>query len=271
MSRQSIGQRATKRGSAKAKSREQKAASNAIAAVKERRPPTAAEQQAITAAQRAQEKRPQPIAVAVTETSYIPHSDLTGWRAQLRETFGTGSQDFALKQLIYVADAVGAKPGEKPTEGRINSALAAISGIGPKDEIEAMLAVQMASTHAAAMTLLSRIYHAEQIPQLDANGNMAIKLLRTFAVQTEVLAKLRRGGEQTVRVEHVHVHAGGQAVVGNVNTPLGQTGGGGQVQNNEQPYETKEQGARALAFAPGSPVWSANAPRDRVQGEGGER
>jgi hypothetical protein len=32
----------------------------------------------------------------------------------------------------------------------------------------------------------------------------------------EALAKLRRGGEQTVRVEHVHVHEGGQAIVGNV-------------------------------------------------------
>jgi hypothetical protein len=78
------------------------------------------------------------------------------------------------------------------------------------------------------------------------------------------------GGQDFKRVEHVHVHAGGQAVVGNVSTPLGQAGGGGQVQNSEQPYETKEQ-ARALAFAPGSPVWGQDAPRDRVQGEGSER
>ena len=35
-------------------------------------------------------------------------------------------------------------------------------------------------------------------------------------VKIEVLAKLRRGGEQTVRVEHVHVHSGGQAVAGHV-------------------------------------------------------
>ena len=35
---------------------------------------------------------------------------------------------------------------------------------------------------------------------------MAIKLLRTYTAQLEALAKLRRGGEQTVRVEHVHVH-----------------------------------------------------------------
>ena len=41
-----------------------------------------------------------------------------------------------------------------------------------------------------------------------------MKLLRTFTVQIEALAKLKRGGEQTVRVEHVHVYPGGQAIVG---------------------------------------------------------
>jgi hypothetical protein len=29
---------------------------------------------------------------------------------------------------------------------------------------------------------------------------------------------LRVGGEQNIRVEHVHVHEGGQAIVGAVNT-----------------------------------------------------
>jgi hypothetical protein len=32
----------------------------------------------------------------------------------------------------------------------------------------------------------------------------------------EVLRRLRNGGSQFVRVEHVHVHEGGQAVIGNV-------------------------------------------------------
>jgi hypothetical protein len=114
-----------------------------------------------------------------------------------------------------------------------------------------------------------RAMQAEQIPQLEANGNMAITLLRTFAVQTEALVKQRRGGEQTVRVEHVHVHAGGQAVVGIVNSHWTWRGWG-QVQISE-PYETKDQSARALAFAPGSPVWSANATRDTVPVESGQR
>ena len=42
------------------------------------------------------------------------------------------------------------------------------------------------------------------------------KLTRTFTTQMEVLKRYRSKGDQKVIVEHVHVHDGGQAVVGNV-------------------------------------------------------
>jgi hypothetical protein len=35
-------------------------------------------------------------------------------------------------------------------------------------------------------------------------------------MQVEVLRRLRHGTGQYVRVEHVHIHEGGQAVIGNV-------------------------------------------------------
>ena len=62
-------------------------------------------------------------------------------------------------------------------------------------------------------------------------GNLAVKLMRTFALQAEALAKLKRGGEQRVKVEHLHVHSGGQAIVGNV-----QTGGGVPAKTEDQPH-----------------------------------
>ena len=60
-------------------------------------------------------------------------------------------------------------------------------------------------------------------------------------MQVEALAKLRRGGEQTVRVEHVHVYPGGQAVVGNV-THHGRpgVGGGSKMCNNPMDLRTSE-------------------------------
>jgi hypothetical protein len=49
-----------------------------------------------------------------------------------------------------------------------------------------------------------------------AFGSAAARLMRAFATQVEVLRRLRNGGQQFVRVEHVHVNDGGQAVIGNV-------------------------------------------------------
>jgi hypothetical protein len=44
----------------------------------------------------------------------------------------------------------------------------------------------------------------------------AARLLKAFATQMEALRRLRNGGSQFVRVEHVHVNEGGRAIVGNV-------------------------------------------------------
>jgi hypothetical protein len=51
-------------------------------------------------------------------------------------------------------------------------------------------------------------------------ASAAARLLRAYVAQVEVLRRLRNGGSQFVRVEHVHVHEGGQAVVGNVRSPV---------------------------------------------------
>ena len=46
----------------------------------------------------------------------------------------------------------------------------------------------------------------------------AARLLRAYATQVEALRRLRHGGSQTLRVEHVHVNEGGQALIGNVSS-----------------------------------------------------
>jgi hypothetical protein len=109
-----------------------------------------------------------------------------------------------------------------------------MAGIAPRNETEAMLAAQMVAVPAAAIAALRRLKGAEMIPQLDANGNLANKLLRTFTTQVETLQRLRGKGQQTVRVEHVTVNAGGQAIVGNV------TGGGGTKANSEEQPDAKQ-------------------------------
>ncbi|TXN07000.1 hypothetical protein FV222_03590 [Methylobacterium sp. WL103] len=103
----------------------------------------------------------------------------------------------------------------------MNAALAVVDGIRPENETEAMLAVQMYGTHETAMQLLVKAKSAQNPHVVQEAGNLAIKLMRTYTAQIEALSKLRRGGEQKVRVEHVHVYEGGQAVVGDVTVNSG--------------------------------------------------
>ena len=80
---------------------------------------------------------------------------------------------------------------------------------------ECALVIQMSCTHAAAMSVLSRIGGAHGFGRNDAMmASAASKLLRAYTAQVETLRRLRNGGSQFVRVEHVHVSDGGQAVIG---------------------------------------------------------
>jgi hypothetical protein len=70
--------------------------------------------------------------------------------------------------------------------------------------------------------------------------SQANKLSRTYAVPLDSLNRHSGKGQQTVRVEHVTVQAGGQAIVGHVETP----GGGDRPKSEDQPY------AKQIAHAP---------------------
>ena len=110
--------------------------------------------------------------------------------------------------------------------------LSLVRGINPRDETEALLACQMAAIHNATLVAASRLNRVENIPQQDSASNMLNKLARTFASQVEALKKYRSAGEQTIKVQHVTVNDGGQAIVGNVSQ-----GGGGTDKNGGQPHE----------------------------------
>jgi hypothetical protein len=100
----------------------------------------------------------------------------------------------------------------------VNASLALIEGAKPRDEIECALVIQMACTHSAAMAVLNRLGGAAGGRTVATMASAAARLLRAYATQVEALRRLRNGGSQTVRVEHVHVNEGGQALIGNVNS-----------------------------------------------------
>ena len=142
------------------------------------------------------------------------HADAAVGQSLLMEALGTGEPDFLHGLLEQLAN-VGTK-GRVVDERGLNFMLAVVKGVEPKDQVEAMLAAQMAAVHNATMAFARRLNHVENIPQQDSAERAFNKLARTFAAQVEALKRYRSSGEQTVRVEHVTVNEGGQAIVGNV-------------------------------------------------------
>jgi len=128
----------------------------------------------------------------------------------------------------------------------------ALIGIKPQDEIEGMIAAQLLACHNASMECYRRAMIREQTFEgRRENLSQANKLSRTYATLLEALNRHRGKGQQKVTVEHVHVHSGGQAIVGSV-----EAGGGVAPKSKDQ--------AHALAYAPGQTLPSTDTARDRV-------
>ena len=142
------------------------------------------------------------------------HPDAAVAQVLLMEAIGAKDFDFLNGLLKQLANA--GSQGKTADERGINFMLSVVKGIEPKDQVEAMLAAQMAAVHMATMTFARRLAHVDNIPQQDSAERAFNKLARTFASQVEALKRYRSAGEQTVRVEHVTVNEGGQAIVGNV-------------------------------------------------------
>ena len=156
-----------------------------------------------------------------TNVVTFDHEDQTTAHFLAMFDMGTGDARF-FQGLLYQIAALG-EHGQAVSENASNFALSVIRGVNPADEVEAMLATQMAAVHQATMMMAKRLNHVETIPQQDSAERALNKLARTFATQVQTLKKYRSKGEQTVRIERVTVERGAQAAVG-----LVQTGGRGK-------------------------------------------
>ncbi len=132
----------------------------------------------------------------------------------LMEALGIADPDFLDGLLGQLASTL---TQGRTVDGRaLNFMLSLVKGVKPTDQVEAMLAAQMAAVHLATMALARQLARVENIPQQDSAERAFNKLARTFATQVEALKRYRTGGQQKVTVEHVTVNEGGQAIVGNV-------------------------------------------------------
>ena len=154
------------------------------------------------------------------------HPELAVGTILLMDAVGATDPDFLDGLMTQLANA---GTQGRDVDGRgLNFMLSVIKGLGPRDQVETMLAAQMAAVHMATMTFARRLAHVDNIQQQDSAERAFNKLARTFTSQVEALKRYRSGGEQTVRVEHVTVNEGGQAIVGNV-----RHGGRGPNKNRE--------------------------------------
>lgn len=192
------------------------APSNAVAKPYE---PTSREQEALEAHFARRRKQPPAprmkvmVKGGVSEIA-VDHREPALGQALLMEAIGTAEPDFLDGLLRQLANA--GTTGRVVDEHGLNFMLAVVKGVEPRDQLEAMLAAQMAAVHMATMTFSRRLNHVENIRQQDSAVCAFTKLARTFAAQVEALKRYRTGGEQKVTVEHVTVNAGGQAIVGSV-------------------------------------------------------
>ena len=124
----------------------------------------------------------------------------------------------------------------KPDERGTNFLLAMVRGIGPKDEIEAMMAAQMAAVHMTTMTF------ARPSPMWITSSSRIVRNGHSTSWRGRLRCRWKRssdigpGGEQKVTVQHVTVNEGGQAIVGSVFATGRRGGACRKALRSSQPY-----------------------------------
>lgn len=120
-----------------------------------------------------------------------------------------------ISQLLWL-------PESKSEEERLRILVQAVElfeSLAPRDGAEGMLALQMVGTHHAALECLRRAMIPEQLlPASEHNLRMAEKMMSLYAKQLETLNRHRGKGQQKMTVEYFNVEAGGQAIVGSIET-----------------------------------------------------
>jgi hypothetical protein len=141
--------------------------------------------------------------------------------ADLKDVMRITDLDILIQKTNDIVGLLWLPPTLTETEknARIIKATELFESLAPNDGVEAMLALQMVGTHAAAMECLRRAMIPKQLlPATESNLRSAQKLMALYTRQMEALNRHRGKGQQKVTVEYVNVEPGAQAIVGSVET-----------------------------------------------------
>lgn len=153
-------------------------------------------------------------------------------QSRIHTASGSMCQQVGLHLLTKICEAIALPHASlEETVGILNTLAKEMQSMQPRDEIEGHLIAQLVVLHEQCMTWLGKANRTENIGFVNVYFNGASKLLVRHHETLAALLKYRRGDEQRVHVEHVHIHNGGRAIVGNV-----EMGGGGKQKTEEGPH-----------------------------------
>jgi len=101
------------------------------------------------------------------------------------------------------------------TDSALNTAITLISAAEPKNQLELMLATQLAITHIT-LGKSARLLDGNnsQVNTINSLGNLYTKLSRLSIDQINTLERMKGKGHQKIIVEKVNIESGGQAAIG---------------------------------------------------------
>ena len=140
---------------------------------------------------------------ADTFQAYPPDGEKKLWWDRLKKALGTASSDFVNAAMFQLQHAARLNCGGI-SDIALNAALAMIEAAAPGNEIEAALAIQMACTHTAAMSVLARFgsgggSQGRVVPL----ANAAARLLRAYSIQVATHRRLRHGGDRRMGIRDI--------------------------------------------------------------------
>ena len=157
---------------------------------------------------------------------------------------GSYDEKYNLRLIRDTVEAM--RRGEETNKERLDAcfllATQGMAGIGPKNELEGMIASQMVAAHCASLQSYRSAAHADTYEVKNLNLSLALKASRTFAVLNETLLKLRgKHGSQTIHVHHHNTDARTQVAADQATVNISGNGGqgAGQVVKGTQPHERK--------------------------------
>jgi len=133
----------------------------------------------------------------------------------VKETGIEGVASDVIKAIMSPLINLIANQGNNDADSAFNKSITLIAASDPKNQLELMLATQLAMTHITlgkSAQLLDR--NCSEVITINSLGNLYTKLSRLGIDQINTLERMKGKGQQKIIVEKVNIEAGGQAAIG---------------------------------------------------------